>query len=103
MSEVLMSIRVESVPWGCFTDSQMSNCNTALYFLWYLLLHANLLVAQQLKTLPDSSRRGYMFWSDVTANTTSRAKLDGSEVTVLVNSGLPAVGKSTMNENMFRV
>ena len=44
-----------------------------------------------------------MFWSDVTANTTSRAKLDGSEVTVLLNSGLPAVGKSTMNENMFRV
>ena len=35
-----------------------------------------------------------MFWSDVTADTISRAKLDGSEVTVLVNSGLSAVGKS---------
>ena len=34
-----------------------------------------------------------MFWSDVTADTISRAKLNGSEVTVLVNSGLPAVGK----------
>ena len=40
-----------------------------------------------------SSRQGYMFWSDVTARTISRAKLDGSEVTVLVNSGLSTVGK----------
>ena len=79
------------------------NCNIAFYFLWYLLLHVNLLVAQQLTTLPDSSRQGYMFWSDVTANTTSRAKLDGSEVTVLLNSGVPSVGKVAMNENMFRV
>ena len=39
------------------------------------------------------SRRGYIFWSDVTAMTISRAKLDGSEVTVLVNSGLSTVGK----------
>jgi len=35
-----------------------------------------------------------MFWSDVTADTISRAKLDGSEVTVLVNFGLSTVGKS---------
>ena len=35
-----------------------------------------------------------MFWSDVTVDTISRAKLDGSEVTVLVNSGLSGVGKS---------
>ena len=35
-----------------------------------------------------------MFWSDVTADTISRAKLDGSEVTVLVNFGLSDVGKS---------
>ena len=34
-----------------------------------------------------------MFWSDVTADTISRAKLDGSEVTVLVNSGLSTTGK----------
>ena len=34
-----------------------------------------------------------MFWSDVTARTISRAKLDGSEVTVLVSSGLSVVGK----------
>ena len=34
-----------------------------------------------------------MFWSDVTNRTISRAKLDGSEVTVLVNSGLSVVGK----------
>ena len=34
-----------------------------------------------------------MFWSDVTADTISRAQLDGSEVTVLVNSGLSTVGK----------
>ena len=34
-----------------------------------------------------------MFWSDVTADTISRAKLDGSEMTVLVNSGLSTVGK----------
>ena len=35
-----------------------------------------------------------MFWSDVTTDTISRAKLDGSEVTVLVNFGLSTVGKS---------
>ena len=35
-----------------------------------------------------------MFWSDVTTDRISRAKLDGSEVTVLVNSGLSSVGKS---------
>ena len=35
-----------------------------------------------------------MFWSDVTNRTISRAKLDGTEVTVLVNSGLSVVGKS---------
>ena len=34
-----------------------------------------------------------MFWSDLTVDTISRAKLDGSEVTVLVNSGLSTVGK----------
>ena len=34
-----------------------------------------------------------MFWSDVTAMTISRAKLNGSEVTILVNSGLSSVGK----------
>ena len=33
-----------------------------------------------------------MFWSDVTADTISRAKPDGSEVRVLVNSGLSGVG-----------
>ena len=76
------------------------NCNIAFYFLWYLLLHANQVVAQPLITLPDFSRQGYMFWSDVTANTTSRAKLDGSEVTILVNTGLSSVGKVVMNENM---
>ena len=42
---------------------------------------------------PDSSRQDYMFWSDVRAETISRAKLDGSEVTVLVSSGLSVVGK----------
>ena len=35
-----------------------------------------------------------MFWSDVTADKISRAKLNGSEVTVLVNSGISDVGKS---------
>ena len=54
------------------------------------------MVAQQLEALPDSSRRRYMFWSDVVADTISRAKLNGSEVTVLVNSGLSSVGKSAM-------
>ena len=39
-----------------------------------------------------------MFWSDVTADTISRAKLDGSEVTVLVNSGLSSVGKSERSQ-----
>ena len=34
-----------------------------------------------------------MFWSDVTARTISQAKLDGSEVTVLLSSGLSVVGK----------
>ena len=34
-----------------------------------------------------------MFWSDWSVDTISRAKLDGSEVTVLVTSGLSAVGK----------
>ena len=34
-----------------------------------------------------------MFWSDRSADTISRAQLDGSEVTVLVNSGLSTVGK----------
>lgn len=34
-----------------------------------------------------------MFWSDVRARTISRAKLDGSELTVLVSSGLSVVGK----------
>ena len=43
---------------------------------------------------PDSSRQDCMFWSDVRAETISRAKLDGSEVTVLVSSGLSVVGKS---------
>ena len=78
--------------------------STAFHLLWYLLLHANQVVVQQLETLPpDISRQGYMFWSDVTADTISRAKLDGSEVTVLVNSGLSIVGKTATNENMFRV
>ena len=57
----------------------MSNCNTAFHYCTTLP--------------PDSSRRRYMFWSDVTADTISRAQLDGSEVTVLVNSGLSTVGK----------
>ena len=35
-----------------------------------------------------------MFWSDLTADTISRATLDGSEVTILVKSGLSFVGKS---------
>ena len=45
-----------------------------------------------------------MFWSDWSAADTkiSRAKLDGSEVTVLANSGLSAVGKGAMNESVFR-
>ena len=44
-----------------------------------------------------------MFWSDWSADTIiSRAKLDGSEVTVLANSGLSAVGKGAMNESVFR-
>ena len=34
-----------------------------------------------------------MFWSDVTADTISRAKLDGSEVKVLVTSRLYNIGK----------
>ena len=38
-----------------------------------------------------------MFWSDVTADTISRAKLDGSEVTVLVNFGLSDISKSGMS------
>ena len=66
---------------------QVSNCNmasTAIYTATF--------VTQ--KILLDFSRRGYMFWSDVTADTISRAKLDGSEVTVLVNFGLSTVGKS---------
>ena len=42
-----------------------------------------------------------MFWSDVTTDTISRAKLNGSEVTVLVNSGLSIIGKSATNENMY--
>ena len=54
------------------------------------------MVVQQLETLPDSSRRGYMFWSDVVVDTISRAKLNGSEVTVLVNTGLSTVGKGAM-------
>ena len=40
-----------------------------------------------------------MFWSDRTADTISRAKLNGSEVTVLVNSGLSTIGNSTTNES----
>ena len=71
----------------------MSNCSTAF---WYLSLHATQVVSQQLETLPDSSRRRYMFWSGVNADTISRAKLNGSEVTVLVNSGLSTVGKGAM-------
>ena len=47
-----------------------------------------LMVVRQLETISDSSRQGYMFWSDWSADTMSRAKLDGSEVTVLVNSGV---------------
>ena len=39
-----------------------------------------------------------MFWSDVRARTISRAKLDGSEVTVLVSSGLSVVGKDRDNK-----
>ena len=41
-----------------------------------------------------------MFWSDVTADTISRAKLDGSEVTVLVNSGLSNTGKGARSPCM---
>ena len=44
-----------------------------------------------------------MFWSDRSADTISRAKLDGSEVTVLVNSGLYTVGKSATNQKTFTV
>ena len=39
-----------------------------------------------------------MFWSDVRARTISQAKLDGSEVTVLVSSGLSVVGKDHDNK-----
>ena len=59
------------------------------------------MVVQQLETLPDSSSQGYMFWSDWSADTISRTKLDGSEVTVLVNSGLSGIGKGVM-KNTFR-
>ena len=48
--------------------------------------------------MPDSSRQDYMFWSDWSADTISRAKLDGSEVTVLVNSGLSTVGKGERSQ-----
>ena len=58
------------------------------------------MVVQQLESLPDSSRQGYMFWSDWSADTISRAKLDGSEVTVLVNFGVPAVGKGAMKKHV---
>ena len=39
-----------------------------------------------------------MFWSDVRARTISQTKLDGSEVTVLVSSGLSVVGKDRDNK-----
>ena len=53
--------------------------------------------------MPDSSRQDYMFWSDWSVDTISRAKLDGSEVTVLVNSGLSSVGKGEDHNDMFTV
>ena len=66
-----------------------------------MLLHTNLMVVQQLESLPDSSRQGYMFWSNWSADTISRAKLHGSEVTVLVNVGLSAdVGKGVMKKHV---
>ena len=65
-------------------------CNCPRLLLHYLLLHAN---HHTTITPLDTFRQGYTFWSDVTADTISRAKLDGSEVTVLVNSGLSSVGK----------
>ena len=60
---------------------------------------ANVIVTQKYAlthNMNSTSRRSYMFWSDLTAmtaGTISRAKLDGSEVTILVNSGLSSVGK----------
>ena len=41
-----------------------------------------------------------MFWSDVTNRTISRAQLNGSEVTVLVNSGLSIVGKGGIKTHL---
>ena len=37
--------------------------------------------------------RDYMFWSDVVTGEISRAKLNGTEVTVLLNDSLEVVGK----------
>lgn len=44
-----------------------------------------------------------MFWSDVSVRSIMRARLDGSEVTTLVNSGLLIVGKGRRNVAMIIV
>lgn len=55
------------------------------------------------QTLLGSYRQRYVFWSDVSVRSVMRARLDGSEVTTLVNSGLLVVGKGRRNVAMIIV
>ena len=55
------------------------------------------------QTLLGSYRQRYVFWSDVSVRSIMRARLDGSEVTTLVNSGLLIVGKGRRNVAMIIV
>ena len=55
------------------------------------------------QTLLGSYRQRYVFWSDVSVRSIMRARLDGSEVTTLVNSGLLVVGKGRRNVAMIIV
>ena len=51
-----------------------------------------------------SHRNNYLFWSDVNADRIWRAGLDGSNPMILVNTGVPCVGKHSdmlLNSAMF--
>ena len=48
-------------------------------------------------------RRNDMYWSDVSARTITRANLDGSGVTTLVNSEISVVGKNVLQIHSLRL
>lgn len=86
MSELQDAVVLQNIFW----NQLVGNCLCTPHFV-------------TVQTLLGSYRQRYVFWSDVSVRSIMRARLDGSEVTTLVNSGLLFVGKGRRNFAMIIV